>query len=241
MAVGSSYVIGLICARGGSKRVPRKNLRLLAGKPLVAWAIEVAQACPSLNRVIVSTEDGEIAAVARDYGAEVPFVRPAELARDDCPEWCVWQHAIRTLESLNGRRPDVIVSVSPSTPFRAVEDVEACLAALFREDADGSIGVSVARLNPYVDIVTLDGPWATLFAQSSAPVHDRKHALKVFTITAVAYVVRCDFVLRANYLFDGKVCATLVPEERGFDIDTQLDLAFAEFLLERKRGNQQAV
>ena len=93
------YVVGAIFARGGSKGVPGKNLRILAGKPLIAYAIETALASKLIDRVIVSTDDAEIAAVAQQHGAEVPFMRPQELARDDSPEWLSWQHAIRTMES----------------------------------------------------------------------------------------------------------------------------------------------
>ncbi len=87
------YVVGAIFARGGSKGVPRKNVRLLAGKPLIAYAIETALASALIDRVIVSTEDSEIATVARQYGAEVPFMRPVDLATDEALEWHAWQHA----------------------------------------------------------------------------------------------------------------------------------------------------
>src|ERR1022692_3951802 len=130
------YTIGLICARGGSKGVPRKNLRLLGGKPLIGWAIEVARKCPSLNRIIVSTEDAEIADVARSFGAEVPFFRPLELAQDDSSELMAWQHCLRTLTAIDGRAPEVLVTVPSTSPLRAVEDVEACVATQHANGAD---------------------------------------------------------------------------------------------------------
>src|SRR5436853_7691221 len=113
-----SYLIGLICARGGSKGVKRKNLRLLQGKPLIAWSIEIAKKCASLDRVIVSTEDREIADVARSFGAEVPFLRPAELAQDDSAELLVWRHALRTLTDLEGKTPDALVNIPATSPLR---------------------------------------------------------------------------------------------------------------------------
>ena len=91
--------------------MPRKNLRLLAGKPLIGWAIEVAKSCPSLDRVVVSTEDQEIAEVARSFGAEIPFLRPAELAQDDSPEPLSWQHCLQTLTVMDGKAPEVLVAV----------------------------------------------------------------------------------------------------------------------------------
>src|SRR5687767_5970077 len=91
------HIVGFIFARGGSKGIPRKNIRLLGGKPLIAYSIEAARASRFIERVIVSTDDPEIAKVAQQYGAEIPFIRPAELAQDNSPEWLAWQHAVRSL------------------------------------------------------------------------------------------------------------------------------------------------
>ena len=124
-------IIGCIFARGGSKGVPRKNVRPLAGRPLIAYAIETALASRWIGRVVVSTDDAEIAAIARQYGAEVPFMRPAELARDDSPEWLAWQHAIRSLGEM-----DALVSVPPTSPLRTVDDVDGCIQVLLESDAD---------------------------------------------------------------------------------------------------------
>lgn len=102
------YVLGAIFARGGSKGVPRKNVRMLAGKPLIAYAIEAARQCPLIDRVIVSTDDAEIADTASAYGADVPFMRPAQLATDTAAEWLAWQHAIQTLQSGPESKPEVV-------------------------------------------------------------------------------------------------------------------------------------
>jgi len=223
------YIVGQICARGGSKGVPRKNLRTLGGKPLVAWSIECALQCPSLDRVIVSTEDDQIASVARDYGAEVPFMRPAELARDDSPEWHVWQHTVRTLD-----RCDVLVTLPPTSPLRAVQDVEACLARLEDKRADICVTVTPAGRNPYFNMVTIEDGWAELAIKGARNVVRRQDTPEVFDLTTVAYAARSEFVLRADSYFDGRVCAVVVPRDRAIDIDSELDLAFAEVLVERK-------
>lgn len=115
--IAGNRIVALIPARGGSKGLPRKNIRLLGGKPLIAYAIEVAQASELIDRVIVSTEDAEIADVAREFGAEVPFTRPAKLADDNSPEWQVWQHAVRYLQSEdNGSQLEVLVPIPPHHP-----------------------------------------------------------------------------------------------------------------------------
>jgi CMP-N-acetylneuraminic acid synthetase len=115
-------VVAAIFARGGSKGVPRKNLRLINGSPLIAYAIRTALGVRAVSRVVVSTDDLEIAEVARSHGAEVPFMRPAELATDEASEWHAWQHAIKTLEAASGQF-DLFVSIPTVCPLRTSEDV----------------------------------------------------------------------------------------------------------------------
>lgn len=227
------HVIAVIAARGGSKGVPRKNIRPLAGKPLIAHSIETALDSEWIDRVIVSTDDIEIAEVSQRYGAEVPFMRPEELARDDSPEWLTWQHAIRTLESVNGiPNIDVFVSIPPTAPLRSVENVDACIRMLLESDADIVITVKPAERNPYFNMVTLvEGNDARLVMSPERPVHRRQDAPPVYDITTVAYAARPLFVLNATSMFEGKVKAVVVPVEGALDIDTELDFKFAEFML----------
>lgn len=231
----SRRVIALIPARGGSKGVPRKNIRPLGGKPLIAYSIETARASKLIERVVVSTDDPQIAEVARGYGADVPFMRPAELARDDSPEWLTWQHAVRTLQAgEDGATIDAFVCVSPTSPLRAVEDVDACIQMLLDTDADIVITVSASERNPYYNMVVLDGAGCPrVVIKPEGPIYRRQDAPRVYDITTVAYAFRPAFVLRTNSEFDGKMRAVIVPPERAVDIDTELDFAFAEFLLSR--------
>jgi len=229
-------VIALIPARGGSKSVPRKNIRLLAGKPLIAYSIETARASKLIERVVVSTDDAEIADVARRYGADVPFMRPAELAQDDSPEWLTWQHAVRTLQAAEagGAAIDAFVCVSPTSPLRAVEDIDACIEMLLNSDADMVMTVSPSERNPYFNMVALDEAGsARVVIKPDRPIYRRQDAPRVYDITTVAYAFRPAFVLGTRSEFDGKVRAVVVPAERAVDIDTELDFAFAEFLLRR--------
>jgi N-acylneuraminate cytidylyltransferase len=226
----------LIPARGGSKGLPRKNVRPLAGKPLIAYSIETALSSKLIDRVIVSTDDPEIADVARTHGAEVPFLRPAELARDDSPEWLTWRHAIRTLQEEPGTRVATLVCVSPTSPLRAVEDVDACIRELQGTDADIVITVRSAERNPYFNMVVLDGNgYAGLVIPPRDNVYRRQDAPTIYDMTTVAYAARPDYVLRASSTFQGKVRAVTVPSERAVDIDTELDFRFAEFLLSQSK------
>ena len=228
--------VAVIPARSGSKGIPRKNLCLLAGKPLIAYAIGTALASRLIDWVIVSTEDAEIARVARQYGAEVPFMRPLELALDDSPEWLVWRHAIQTLMAAeDSHEIDMFVCIPPTSPLRAVEDVDACVKTLIESDADLVITVKPAERNPYFNMVALDRQgYAHLVLESDRPICQRQQAPPVFDMITVAYATRPEFVLRANSMFEGKIRAVIVPRERAVDIDTELDLKFAEFLLSQQ-------
>ena len=231
-------IVGFVFARGGSKGVVRKNIRPLAGKPLIAHAIECGLNSRWIDRVIVSTEDAEIADVARQYGAEVPFMRPAELAQDDSPEWMAWQHAIREMEKIDGAPPDVFVCIPATSPLRAVEDLDACIEKLLDDDSpDIVITVREAERSPYFNMVTLAGDGAArLVIEPEGEVFRRQDAPLVYDITTVAYAARPAFILSAGRIFDGRVKAVEVPKERALDIDTELDFLFAEFLINRKKS-----
>lgn len=234
--MNSSCVLAVIPARGGSKGVPRKNIRLLAGKPLIAYSIDVARACSMIDRVVVSTDDMEIAHVAKECGAEVPFIRPAELAQDDTPEWRVWQHAIRSLSGEAGQPPiEIFVCLSPTSPLRAVEDVEACIRALKESDADLVLAVKSAERNPYFNMVVLDeSGYAQIVIPPSQTIYRRQSAPAVYDITTVVYAARPKFILNAESMFHGKVKAITVPAERAVDIDTELDFRIAEMMMRER-------
>lgn len=228
------YTVGLICARGGSKGLPGKNLKTLAGKPLIAWAIEVARSCPSIDKVFVSTENSEIASIARHFGAEVPFLRPADLATDDSPELLTWKHFIQTLTTAEGKAPEILVNVPATAPLRAVVDVQGCIAGLKESGADLCLTVRPAERNPYFTMVNLNDGWVSMLMTPAQKYFRRQDAPEVFDIVPVAYAARAEYILRTDRLLDGKVRGTIVPPERSIDIDSEMDLAFAEFLLSRQ-------
>ena len=146
-------VVAFIFARGGSKGLPGKNTKILAGKPLIAWSIEQAKSVPSISRIIVSTDSEEIAAQALKYGAEVPFMRPEELCRDSSPEWLAWQHALKYLLDIDGFLPDIMVSIPTTAPLRLPVDIENCLNEFKKGEADVVITVSDSRRSPYFNMV----------------------------------------------------------------------------------------
>lgn len=229
-------VVAAIFARGGSKGVHRKNVRVLAGRPLIGWSIEVARAVHRVSRVVVSTDDPEIADVARACGAEVPFIRPAALATDAASEWLAWQHLVAHVGGGFGDEPDdTLLSVPTTSPLRNAEDLEACLDALESSQADVAITVTPASRHPAFNMVTRDADgYAALAMRLDPPVVRRQDAPPMFDITTVAYAVRVSFIHRARGVFDGRVATALVPIERALDIDSEHDLAIAEWLMARK-------
>ncbi len=229
------FILGAIFARGGSKGVPRKNIRSFNGKPLIAYAIEAGLSVPLIDRIIVSTDDQEIGKIARSYGADVPFVRPKELATDRSPELLSWQHAIRAVEEELNRKVDVLVSLPATSPLKEAGDIEACINKLLKTNADVVLSVTDAHRNPYFNMVTLDKKGnARLAIPAKTALARRQDAPKVYDVTTLVYAARRSYVLRAKSIMQGKVKAIVVPKERSVDIDTLLDFEIAEFLMKRR-------
>ena len=221
--------IAFIFARGGSKGLPGKNIRLFGGKPLIAWSIQHAQAVKRISRVIVSTDSQEIAAVAQDYGAEAPFIRPADLAQDDSPEWLAWRHALNYLRETTEVLPEVLVSVPATAPLRLPLDVENCLDEYEGGGADIVITVTDARRSPYFNMVTINADNTVhLVSPPQLPLIRRQQAPMVYDMATVCYVASSEFVMTHNSIFEGRVKAVHVPPARGLDIDTLLDFQIAE-------------
>ncbi|MEZ6063120.1 MAG: acylneuraminate cytidylyltransferase family protein [Planctomycetaceae bacterium] len=232
-----SNTLGFVFARGGSKGVPGKNLRLLGGKPLIGHAIDAALASASLQRVVVSTDCPKIAAAARSFGAEVPFLRPAELADDQAPERLAWRHAIEEIERLDGRRIDVFVSIPATCPLRLPDDIDRCVNELLTTDADIVLTATESGSNPFFNMITIaDDGAANLAMRPAGTVTRRQDAPTMYDLTAVCYAARRDSIFQHDSIFDSRARAILVPGSRAVDIDTEFDLELAEFLLNRRRS-----
>jgi N-acylneuraminate cytidylyltransferase len=225
------YIV-LICARGGSKGLPGKNIKPLNGVPLIGWSINVAKQIQKVSRVIVSTNSKEIAQVALEYGAEVPFIRPEKLSLDDSPEWLVWRHAIDYLEQYENEKIDALVVLPVTAPLRSINDVDACIDLFEKGEVDSVITVSEANRSPYFNMTVNDNNgYSSLVITPDNKITRRQDAPKVYDMTTVAYVVNADFVKEYNGIFEGKVKSEVVPLERAVDIDTLLDFKIAECLL----------
>jgi CMP-N,N'-diacetyllegionaminic acid synthase len=225
-------IIGAIGSRGGSKGVPRKNVRLLAGKPLIAHTIECARACPVLQRVVVSTDDEEIAQVARRYGAEVPFMRPAHLAQDHSSKWPVFQHLVETLEQMDGRRSDVLVDLDTGVALREPSDIIACVEQLLSQEAEVVVTAYEAERNPYFDMVELDeNGYALISKRPAQPIASRQAAPPVYSLSPAVFAICRDALWQYEHWSQAKLQIHVIPRERAVDIDIELDFRFIEFLM----------
>ena len=224
-----------IFARGGSKGLPGKNIRNFCGKPLIAWSIEQALSVPEIDRVIVSTDSQEIALVAREFGADVPFIRPAELAVDESAEWLSWQHALNYLKEIEGNFPDAMISIPTTAPLRLSSDISSCLEIYKESNYDSVVTVTESNRNPYFNMLKKTGTDFELVIQQDMNPVRRQDALTVYDMTTICYVVNSQFIIESRNLFEGRIGAHVVPPERSIDIDTLLDFKIAEFI-HKERG-----
>jgi CMP-N-acetylneuraminic acid synthetase len=227
-------VLGVVTARGGSKGIPGKNTRLLGGKPLLAWTAESAKRATGLARVILSTDDEEIASVGRTCGLEVPFMRPAELADDRTPTLPVLQHAVAWCEE-RGDRYDSICLLQPTNPFRPSDLIDRCIAELERSGADAVVTVSAvpADYNPHwVYFADADGALRIATGEST-PISRRQDLPPAVHREGSVYVTRRD-VLVGGSLYGSRLVGVEVDASRGVNLDTLEDWARAEAMIGAK-------
>jgi len=219
-----------VFARGGSKGIPRKNLQILEGKPLLVWSIEMGLRLSDVENVFVSTDDEEIAEISEKNNAIV-IQRPKKLAQDDSPELHAWQHAVSWVVENYGNF-ERFLSLPTTAPLRSIKDVQRSLDAL-NEQTDVVITMTPAARSPWFNMVKVD-EIGRLSLLAEGNYVRRQDAPQSFDMTTVAYVLRPDFILGQKRIWDGVVRGVEVPTERALDIDTPLDLQLAAFLLQNQ-------
>ncbi len=231
-------VLGVIPARGGSKGVPRKNLRLLAGRPLVSYVIEAALKSKLLNRVIVSTDDKGIARVARRYGAEVPFMRPRELALDEVSIIPVVQHAMRYFDESYGWRADAIASIQPTSPLIGATDIDSAITKLMKTGCDSVVSVcKIVHGHPY-QAMKLKGDRLTPLDPKGLGYLQKQDLPPLYMINGALYVRRRKVLEEwrgRDYALGRDVRAIVMDEIKSIDVDTPVDLTFAEIVIKAGR------
>lgn len=220
--------IATICARGGSQGLPGKNIRPLAGVPLIVHSIQHALQHPEIERTFVSTDDAEIARIAREAGAEVPFLRPAELATAEAGKLPVIEHLVAAIEG-QGHSVEKIVDLQPTSPLRIGADIDGCLA-LLDQDADCVVTACLSSANPYYNLVERDPAGRVSLSKPMAvPLVARQSAPEVFAITGSVYCWHRSTLHHG--VLGGRTRLHVVPAERSIDIDGEVEFHLAELLI----------
>ena len=219
--------VAIIPARGGSKGIPRKNIKELCGKPLIAYIIETALRVEELDRVIVSTEDKEIAEVAKKCGAEVPFMRPEELARDETPTLPVLQHAVKYLEEKENYKPDIVVLLYATSPLLKHERVSEGIKMLREGNFNSVLGVVEDRGHYWLE--TNNG-YERLYPKA---LKNRQFIKPLLKENGAIYICKRDILIEKNEIIGGKIGFLVMKRDESIDIDELLDFEFTEFLMNR--------
>lgn len=228
-------IIGIIPARWGSKGVPYKNIRLLNGKPLVAWTIETALASKYLDKVIVSTDNGLIAETSVKYGAEVPFRRPKKYATDKSRSIDVILHAIKWLEGHN-EFYDYFMMLQPTSPLRISEDIDKAIELLFTKNAMAIVSVCETDHHPYwSNMLSSDGGMKD-FLERDVMNKTRQELPVYYRLNGAIYLANKDYLKTQCGFIGEKTYAYIMPRERSIDIDCEIDMGHAEFMMKINRG-----
>jgi CMP-N,N'-diacetyllegionaminic acid synthase len=232
-------ILVTICARGGSKGLPSKNSRPLLGKPLIAHTIDQAKAWGKADRILVSTDSEEIRRVAREFGAETPFLRPSDLATDSAGKLPVISHALREAEKVFGQRFDVVVDLDPTSPLRRTEDIEAGLRTFLEKKKPVCFSVVKGRKSPYFNMVERDAETGAvrLVKPLGQAFATRQSAPQVYDMNASIYVYSRDFLMsEPTSVWSAPGEMFEMPPESAFDIDFERDFVVTEALMKHRLG-----
>lgn len=225
-------VLCTICARGGSKGVKNKNIKFIHGKPLIAYTIEQAKQSGLFEHIVISTDSDDIAAIAKEYGAEVFFKRSAEMASDTAGKLDVIKDAFQRSEEHYSETYDYLIDLDATAPLRDVEDIVNSFKQFLDDDNDNLITAMSARRSPYFNLVEVNNKGeVTLSKKLDDAIVRRQDAPKSYDMNASIYIWKRDVILNSDTLFLEKTGLYVMPEERSIDIDTELDYKFVEFIM----------
>lgn len=227
-----SKILGVITARGGSKGLPGKNIKILGDKPLIAYSIEVGKKSKLITYLIVSTDYEDIAQICRDFGADVPFLRPAELATDKAGHLEVMRHATDFMEKKLGIVFDYVVILQPTSPFRSVEDLDGTIQKLIDTGADSAVSLVEIRTNEHpIKVKKLEEDKVLPYCIEEIEGTRRQDLPKAYKRSGAIYAMKRDLIMKKNRLYGDFVVGHIVPQERSVDIDDELDWLKMEYLL----------
>ncbi len=230
-------ILGVITARGGSKGIPRKNIKDLGGKPLIAYTIEACKDSKLITHLILSSDDKEIINVARQYNVDVPFVRPKELAEDTTKHLPVLQHAVQFMEDKLGIKFDYVVNLQPTSPFRLPEDVDGCIEKLSETNADSALAMVEVDDNHPIKMKKIVDGRVLPFSVPEPEGMRRQEFPPAYKRSGAVYVFQRNNLLEKNREYGDDLVAYIVPKERSIDIDNELDWIKAEYMIKKLREN----
>lgn len=231
--IDNKSVIALIPARGGSKGLTRKNIKELHGKPLIAWTIQEALVSKYIDRVIVSSEDAEIIRISQSYGAEIPFIRPRELADDKTSGMEVVLHAIQWLKT-NKISSDIIILLQPTSPLRQCTDIDEALESFIKNKANSIISVTPVDHHPYWSNTLPENLNMDSFLREDVINCNRQDLPQFYRLSGSLFISYSDLLLTTKSFFCKNSLAHIIPTERSIDIDSELDFEICKLLLEAK-------
>lgn len=232
-------ILAFIPARGGSQRIPNKNIKLLHGKPLMAYTIEAAKKSRHINRIVVSTDSEEIAAVARDYGAEIPFLRPKDIARTDSTEMQFFEHALDWFEKNENYQPDLIVLLYPTSPFRKPESIDKAIEKILQHpEADSLRSVRLCSEHPYKMWVIQDRYLNPFVEGKDANIHTLSYQLlpTVYIQNASIYITKPATIKEQKSPTGNIIIPFIMEETESIDINNPIDFDFAEMVMRGSRN-----
>lgn len=224
-----------ICARGGSKGVKNKNIRDLAGKPLIVYTLEQARTSDLFDLIVVSSDSPAILAIARDHGVDLLVERPTELATDTAAKLPVIRHCVEEAERISGKRIDVVVDLDATSPLRLVADIQGAVNMLEREKVSNVITAAPARRSPYFNLVELGEDGVVRLSKLPAePLVRRQDSPKCFDMNASIYVWQRAALFDYPTVFNADTRLFVMPEDRSTDIDNELDFEIVELLMKKR-------
>ena len=228
-------ILCTICARGGSKGVKNKNIKILGIKPLIAYTIEQAKASGLFEHIVISTDSDDIANISKEYGAEVFFKRSAEMASDTAGKLDVIRDAFMRSEEYYGRKFDYLIDLDATAPLRNIDDILNSFNQFLENNNDNLITAMPSRRSPYFNLVEVDNNGKVYLSKTlDELIVRRQDAPKSYDMNASIYIWKRDVILNENILFLKNTGLYIMPEERSIDIDTELDYKFVEFLMKVK-------
>lgn len=228
----SPTILAVITARGGSKGLPRKNILLINGKPLISHTISAALGSKYLshNPIVVSTDDPEIARISIEFGAEVPFMRPKELAIDEMTIYPVLTHALLWYQEHKGFHPEYTLLLQPTSPLRTSHDIDEAIKIMIDKDADGVVSVYASQPHPFLSKKLVDGKVQNLI-ESDTVYHRRQDMPDSYTLNGALYIAKSQLLLDKQTFYTDNTYPYIMPIERSIDIDSEWEMFLAEMLL----------